>query len=135
MLRLVVAVLIVAGVSFALTLLLPADDANPIWPFAKDSRPLVRALGPDRLPPAGGMTLALVLAGVAVVAFVLALLSLFGIVVASGWWVPLVFAGSGASVLLFLLYLSPFALLPLAVDVILAAGIIVARWTPDSLSS
>lgn len=118
-----------------MTFLVPADAANPIWPFAKDSRPRIPALGPDRLPPAGGMTLALALAGIAVLAFILAFLSFFGIVVASGWWVPLVLAGSVASALLFLLYLSPFSLVPLAVDVILAAGVIVARWTPDSLSS
>jgi hypothetical protein len=127
---------------FATTFFVPATGhqgrGTIVWPFGQSSRPAldsIRALAPGVPPGSWPMTVALVLAGSASLAFLAALASLFGVILPSATWAPAVVLGASASGALFLLYLSRWALVPLVVDAVLLWGIVAAGWETPTLSA
>ncbi len=82
------------------------------------------------LPAQPGSVLTPALAGLA---FLAAALSLFGLVVPSSWYLPLVGAGVAASSLLNVAFFGVTALLPLALDALIFWGVFVQHWTAAGL--
>jgi hypothetical protein len=64
-----------------------------------------------------------------------ALGALFGVVVPLEWWRPTVVLASAASGVLFLLYLDPWALIPLLVDAVLVWGVLVRGWSVEGMAA
>jgi hypothetical protein len=122
--RILVAVLLLVGAHFSLTALIPGPQALFYWPFGPESRPIV-GLGAG-LPT----KLLSIVAGVCLLA---AAAALFGLIVPEAWFVPLVVAGSIASILLYVLYLGVFSIAPIAIDVILLWGVLAQQWTAIGL--
>lgn len=122
---------------FATTFFVPAPAARSqgwlIWPFGRESRPalaVLRGFAP-RMPPAEpAPTIALVLAGLASLGFLVGLGGLLGIIVPTSWWIPAVIVASLASTGLFTIYLGPWAMLPLLVDAVLLWGVLLRGWNP-----
>jgi hypothetical protein len=56
------------------------------------------------------------------------------VLVPAGWWVQLVGVGAAASIALFILYLGPFSIIPIAIDVFLLWGVFIQQWTVSVLS-
>jgi hypothetical protein len=79
-------------------------------------------------------TLAMALAGIASLAFVVAIASLWGIVIPSEWWRPAALLGSISSIVLFAIYLTPLAILPLVAELAVLWGVLIANWTPETLT-
>lgn len=99
----------------------PYESGWLLWPFGRQSKPVVDALqglfAPAQLPSTGATpTVALVAAGIASLAVILAAGSLWGIVVPADWWRPLMVVAAVSSAVLFLIYLGPWAIVPLIVD-------------------
>lgn len=141
MLRIVVTVLLLAAWHFPTTFFAPSgppyERGFVHWPFGKASAPVldgfVGAIAPPG--PVGGLSLALVLAGVASLAFVIAVAALWAIVLPSTWFAPAAVTGSVASIILFLLYLGPWAVVPIVLDAVILWGVLVAGWTQTSLAA
>ncbi len=101
-----------------LTALVPAaaDQAPPpwwvggrlAWPFGLDTDPLLRGAAVDTLTPVLGVASALF--------FLLAAAALLHWLVPASWFAALVLAGSVCSVALQVVWISPWAVLPLVVD-------------------
>jgi hypothetical protein len=114
--------LIVLGLLFAahlnLTALVPAaaDQAPPpwwvggrlLWPFGRDTHTLVQGGALDTLTPLLGVAAALL--------FVLAAAAVLGWVVPAHWTVGLVVAGVACSLVLQVVWISPWTVAPLLVD-------------------
>ena len=98
----------------------PYEKGWLIWPFGQLSRPAIYTLpsviAPSALPASGSPTLALAAAGLASFAFLVAIAGVWGFIVPPTWWQPLVVFAAAASAVLFAIYFSPLAILPLAVD-------------------
>jgi hypothetical protein len=143
MTRWLAAGLLFLGWHFATTFFVPAGGAQArgwvIWPFGHQSRPPLSAirgvLAPRAVPSEPAPTLALVLAAVASIGFLIALAALFGIVVPVDWWRPAVVVSSAASVVLFVMYLSPWALIPLLVDAVLLWGVLLRGWSVQGMAA
>jgi len=133
MLRFVVLVLLVAALHFSLIPFAPAQAGKAwlVWPLAADTRPWLAPIG--GLPAQGNGLLTSVLSGLAALCFLGAALGLFGWVVPAAWWPWLVSAGAAASAALYLLYLGPWAILPLALDILLLWGTFGLHWTVATL--
>jgi hypothetical protein len=112
-----------------LTALVPAaaDQAPPpwwvggrlAWPFGLDTDPLLRGGAVDTLTPILGVASA--------VLFLLAAAALLHWLVPASWFAGLVVAGSVCSVVLQVVWISPWAVLPLVVDVVLVWTLISAQ--------
>jgi hypothetical protein len=87
-------------------------------------------IAPSALPASGSPTIAFVAAGLASVAFLVAIAGLWGFVVPPGWWQPMVLFAAAASAILFTIYFSPLAILPLVVD---AIAVLLALSQSDAL--
>lgn len=128
---------------FATTFFMPAaaprSNGSIVWPFGRDSRPLIAGwrgiLAPNVLPGDPRPTAAMALAGIASVGFLVALAASFGLFVPPGWWRPVVAIAAVASGALFLLYLGPRALVPLLVDASLLWGVLVRDWSLEGLAA
>jgi hypothetical protein len=133
--RIIVAILLLVAIHFNLTTFVPAEAGKAWigWPFATDTKPLVSVVG--GIPSQPGSIISVLVAGTAVLAFLGALLSLFGWIVPSDWWGVLVAVGSAASIVLYILFFSVFSLLPIAIDVILLWGVFLQHWTVSTLSN
>jgi hypothetical protein len=115
---------------FALTATFPgkAGKAAFYWPFAKDSNPRLNIFGSFTQP----VTLLLsITAGACLLASVA---SVFGWLIPAGWFHLLAGLGTIASALLYLLYISRYSLIPLAIDAFLLWGVFVWQWTVVFLS-
>ncbi len=142
MLRIAFTVLLVLAWHFPTTFFIPAGPPYErgwiVWPFGQQTRPALDALGgvvaPAALPSTGSPTLALLVAAVASLAFIVAIGAVWGIVVPAAWLQPAVVAGAVASLVLFLVYLSPLALVPLAVDLVLLWGVLAQGWSATQLT-
>jgi hypothetical protein len=118
--------LLIIGWHFPTTFFVPGAPPHEkgwiIWPFGQQTKPALDALpgvlAPAALPATGTATVALVAAGLASVAFLVALAGVWGFVVPPAWWEPMVILGAAASAVLFAIYFSPFAIVPLIVDAI-----------------
>jgi hypothetical protein len=121
-------VLLLLGAHFSLTANVPAEAGKAwvLWPFAADSQPVVALFGTSNTP----MQLLSVIAGVA---FVAAALALMGWIIPSTWWMPLVLVAVAASSVLFLLYVGPWALIPIAINAVLLWGVLVQHWSAQTL--
>ena len=87
-----------------------------IWPFAADTRTLV--------PPGDALnTLTPILGIAAAVCFLLAAAALLHWLVPAGWFTWLVVAGAVCSIALHVVWISPWAILPLLVDAALVWAI------------
>ena len=75
----------------------------------------------------------MVAAGLASLAFVVAIASLWGIVIPSTWMQPAAVIGAVSSMALFLIYLSPLSIIPVLANVVVLWGVFVADWTPETL--
>jgi hypothetical protein len=107
-----------------LTALVPGPRALFYWPFGPESKPIV-GFG------AGALTRLLsVIAGACLLA---AAAALFGLIIPEAWFLPLVVVGSVASIVLYVLYLSVYSIIPIAIDVILLWGVLAQQWTAISL--
>lgn len=128
--RILIAVLLLVGAHFSLTANVPAQagQARFFWPFAADTKPAL-----DILPQEATRTVTSLLSVVAGACFLAATLGLFGLVVPASWWSPLVVTGAVSSGLLYLLYIGPWALLPLLIDTLLLWGVLVWGWSVAGL--
>jgi len=105
------------------TLLFPyATDAPTRWLFGSLERGPLALLIPILIG----------LAGIAVLAFFLALLATFGLWVPVAWWSPLVLVGVASSTILLALHPSPWIVVPLVVNAVLAWVILTSAWTPSA---
>lgn len=104
---------------FSLTPFAPgkAGEAKFYWPFAADTRSWLPFIG--GLPAQSGSIVTPILAGIAGLAFLAAAACLFGWMVPAAWLRPLVITGAAASALLYVLYIGPYAILPLALDALI----------------
>jgi hypothetical protein len=128
--RWIVLLLLLFAAHINLTALVPAaaDQAPPpwwvggrvVWPFGLDTHTLL---------PAGGLlgTLTPLLAICSAVFFLLAAGALFHWLVPGQWFAALVVAGAACSLLLQVLWISPWAVLPLLLDGLLLWGLFSTR--------
>ena len=72
------------------------------------------------------------LAGIAVLAFFLALLAIFGLWVPVAWWSSLVLVGVASSTVVLVLHPSPWIVVPLLVNAVLAWVVLTSVWTPSA---
>ncbi|HYK96851.1 MAG TPA: hypothetical protein VEU77_00515 [Candidatus Acidoferrales bacterium] len=72
--------------------------------------------------------MAMVAAGIASLSFIAAAAALWGIVVPAAWWQPAVVLGASCSLMLFLVYMSPLALIPLVIDLVVLWGVLSQGW-------
>jgi hypothetical protein len=143
MTRWLAAALLFLGWHFATTFFVPAGRPQArgwvIWPFGRESRPVLSALrgvlAPRTVPGEPVPTLALILAAMASIGFLVALGALFGVVVPLEWWSPAVVLASAASGVLFLMYLGPWALIPLLVDAVLVWGVLLRGWSVEGMAA
>jgi hypothetical protein len=127
LLKIGITALLIIGWHFPTTFFVPSGPPYEkgwiIWPFGQRSKPaldvLPGVLAPTALPATGATpTLALVAAGLASLAFLVAIAGVWGFIVPPAWWQPMVLFGAAASAVLFAIYFSPFAIVPLVVDAI-----------------
>ena len=96
-----------------------------LWPFFSDTRTLLRGDVLHTLTPILGIAAAL--------CFVLAVASVWGWLVPSGWFAWLVVVGVVASVVLQVIWFSGWAVLPLAVDAVLLWSVLASSATMGAL--
>ena len=125
--RWLVIITVLLGAHFALTAIAPGEKALFYWPFAKNSKPSLDILGSATKPVT---QLFSVVAGLCFLASVMAIL---GWLIPPAWFVPLIIFGTVVSTLLFLLYISINALVPLAIDAFLLWGVFGWHWTVATL--
>jgi len=142
MTRILVTILLMAAWHFPTTFFVPQDPPNDrgwlIWPFGKATEPALDAfqgvIAPSTPAVVTSLSLAMVLAGIASVAFVVAIAALWGLVIPTSWMVPAALTGAVASATLFLIYLSPLSVVPLLLDATVVYGIAVLGWTQATLA-
>lgn len=126
--RIFVIVLLIVAAHFNLTANVPGPQALIYWPFGANTRPSLALFGAYPNAPTQ------LLSAVAGLGFIAALLAVFGWLVPAGWFAPLVMVASLASIALYVLYLGPFALIPLGVDAILLWGVLAQGWSAATLA-
>lgn len=127
--RFLITLLLLAGAHFALTANVPAPAGKRwvFWPFAADSQALFGLSG-ERIS-----NVTKLLSVTAAVCFGAALMALFGLIIPAELWGVFVGIASVASLVLYILYLSPRAVLPIAIDIFLLWGIFIVRWSAAGL--
>jgi hypothetical protein len=126
LLKIGITALLIVGWHFPTTFFFPGGPPYEkgwlIWPFGRQTEPATRALpgviAPKALPATGSPTIALIAAGLASFAFLVAIAGVWGFVVPPTWWQPMVVFAAAASGVLFTIYFSPLAIIPLVVDMI-----------------
>jgi hypothetical protein len=126
LLKIGITALLIVGWHFPTTFFAPGgppyDRGWLIWPFGRQTQPAIDALpgviAPTALPATGSPTIALIAASLASFAFLVAIAGVWGFVVPPTWWQLLVVFAAAASGVLFTIYFSPLAIIPLVVDVI-----------------
>jgi hypothetical protein len=140
--RIAVTILLIVAWHFPTTFFVPQDAPNErgwlIWPFGRASTPVLDglqgAIAPASPATLGSPTLAMVAAGLASLAFIVAIASLWGIVIPSAWMQPAAVIGAVSSMALFLIYLSPLSVVPVVADLVVLWGVLVADWNPQTFS-
>jgi len=135
--RVAASLLIFVAWHFPTTFFAPAGAPNEsgwlVWPFGQQTHPafngLTGILAPSVPTATSSPTVALVAAGLASLSFIVAAAALWGLVVPVAWWQPALVLGASCSLVLFLVYMSPFALIPLVVDLILLWGVLSQGWS------
>lgn len=128
--RYLVALLLLLGAHFALTANVPAPIGKAwfFWPFAADSQAVLGLTGD------GINNMTRLLSVFAGVCFLAALLALFGLLLPAEWWAVLVGIAATSSLILYIFYFGPWAILPVAIDIFLLWGIFIPHWSVASLS-
>lgn len=98
-----------------------------VWPFMSDTRTLLPA-GSDALNTATPL-----LAIAACILFAMAAAALMQWMVPAGWFPWLVVAGAVCSIALQIIWISPYAILPLVIDAVLLWAVFGAQATVASL--
>jgi hypothetical protein len=129
--RIFVLILLLLGAHFAATPFVPAQKAWIVWPFGVDSRPVLAFVG--GLPQQSGSVFVPAVAGIASLSFIAAIFALFGILVPGSWFVPAAAVGAVASIVLYVAFAGPWAILPIAIDLIVLWGVLVQHWTAVAL--
>lgn len=129
--KFLVLLLLIVSAHFSLTPFAPAPRAWIAWPFGLDSKPWLKLIG--GLPSQSGSFITPLLAGLAGLGLLLAAVGLFWNGVPSQWWPLIVIVSAAASVLLFVLYFGPWAILPLILDLALLWGVLLQHWTVPGL--
>jgi hypothetical protein len=131
--RLLVLLLIAAAAHLSLTPFFPAPAGMAwlLWPFEDNSEPRLRFFG--AIPKRPGSLIIPVLSAIAGVGFVVAAINLMGITFIPTWWATCVVAGAAASVLIYLAYFGRLALLPIAINALLLAGVLSGAWSLETL--
>jgi hypothetical protein len=140
--QILVTILLIVAWHFPTTFFVPAGPPNEYgwfaWPFGKGTSPAI-ARTPRLIAPRPGSlhrpSLAMLAAAVASLSFLAAIGALWGIVVPADWWQAATVLGASSSIVLFLLYFGPGALIPLVVDGVVLAGVLVTGWTPATLAA
>ena len=131
--RLIAATAVFVAAHFVMGYVNPAAGGSGgalIFPFASDA-PTRWAFGQlDAGPMVLLIPLLIGVAGIAILAFFLAVLAALGLLVPANLWRPLVLVGVGCSVTLLLLHPSVWVLLPLALDAALAWVAWTSAWSP-----
>ena len=127
--RLLIAFLLLLGAHFALTANVPAPAGQGwiFWPFAADSQAVLGFTGE------GISNMTKLLSAIAGICFLAALLALFGLLIPAEWWGVLVGIAAASSLILYVLYFDPWAILPLAIDIFLLWGVLIPHWSVASL--
>ena len=127
--KFLITLLLLAGAHFALPANVPAPTGKNwvFWPFAADSQAVLGLAGE------GVSHITKLLSVIAGVCFLAALLALFGLIIPAELWGVLVGIASVASLALYLLYLGPWAILPIIIDIFLLWGIFIVRWSAAAL--
>lgn len=132
MMRIIVLVLLLLGAQFSATVFAPAaGKAWLLWPFGEDSKSWLSIVGGMKQ---SASPLTLVVAGVATLCFLATAFGLFGIVVPVDWWRPLALVAVVASILLHVLFFGIWAVVPIAVDVVLLWGVLLQNWSVSTLT-
>jgi hypothetical protein len=131
--RLIATTALFAAAHFCIGYINPSAGGNGgalIFPFATDA-PTRWAFGSldGVLSLLGPIMIGL--AGMAILAFFLAILATFGLWVPADWWRPLVLLGVACSATLLVLHPSVWIALPLALDAGLAWVVWTTAWTPS----
>ena len=141
MIRIAVTILLIVAWHFPTTFFVPQDPPNErgwlVWPFGRASTPVLDglqgAVAPASPAALGSPTLAMVAAGLASIAFFVAIAALWGIVVPSTWMQPAAVIGAVSSIALFVIYLSPLSVIPILADLVVLWGVFMADWTSQTL--
>ncbi len=128
--KLLVLLLLILGAHFSLTPFAPATKAWIAWPIGVDSRSWLKLIGGLSSQP--GSLVTPILAGLAGLGFLAAAVGLFWNGIPSDWW-PIVIVSAVASALLYVLYFSVWAILPLLLNLVLLWGILLQHWTVSGL--
>jgi hypothetical protein len=131
LMRFVVLILLLLAAHFAATPFAPAPKAWFAWPFSTDSKPVLAVVG--GLPQQSGSVFVPLVAGIATLSFLIAILALFGLMVPSAWFAPAAILGAVASILLYITFAGLWAILPIAVDLIVLWGVLSQQWTAAGL--
>jgi len=142
MIRVGVTILLVLAWHFPTTFFVPGSGSQIggrfVWPFTTDAKPVLDMLtgliAPDRPPATPAPTLALLLAGLATVGFLVAIAGLWAIVVPTEWFGAATIVGAAASLLLFVIYLGPWSIAPFLVDAVVLWGVVGEGWTAAGLA-
>lgn len=122
--RYLVALLLLVGIHFSLSgLMLPEGRPSFLAPITQGSRPLVGS--------AGNATH--LLAALSVLGLGMGLLALLGWLVPANLWVPAVTVGAVASMVLYIWFLSRWAIIPLALDALILWGVFGLSWSVAAL--
>ncbi len=141
MVRIVITLLLMAAWHFPTTFFMPQDAPNDhgwlIWPFGRASTPVLDGMqgviAPATPTALTSPTLAMAAAGIASLAFIIAIASVWGIVIPKDWLQPAAIVGSVGSIVLFLIYLSPLSIVPIALDLAVLWAVLVADWTTQDV--
>jgi hypothetical protein len=131
MMRFLMAAGLFLGAHFCLCYIIPQPGPGMLL-FPVGSDELHGGIDRTLFGPIGGLAIVLLIgvAGLAVLAFCAAFCANFGWLVPVDWWRCSVVAGACLSAALYLLHLSPRALLPLAIDAVLLYVVLARVWTP-----
>jgi hypothetical protein len=137
MLRIAATIVLFLGWHFPTTFFVPASSPYEkgwfVWPFGQQTRPALDALqgviAPAAVTATGQPTVAMIAAGVSSLAFIVAAGALWGFVVPAAWLQPAAIVGASASLVLFLVYASPLAVIPLIVDLVILWSILSQGWS------
>ncbi len=106
-----------------------ATSEGRTWPFDLGRSWLITGTGID---PGLVRTIAIVVIGITLVAFLLAALSTVGVLVPAGWWRGLIIGSASGSIVLLVAFFSPTLLLGLAIDAVLVWFATASIWTPNA---
>lgn len=130
MLKTVVAIfLILHGLVHAILAMVPDPDAaEPVFASFFSRSWLLSSLG---LSDSTGKLLAIILAALATIGFVLSGLALLDILVPFDWWTSLAVVSAVVSLLLLVLFWHTYLIIGILIDLVVLVVVIFTDWTPE----